>query len=118
MDSPPFTEAFDQAALADNTMEIIELQGGKIALVKRFGKIYALDNTCPHLGGSLGRGTLKDNSVICPMHHWTYDLSTGKCINGVPDEKVSTYETKVENGKIWSNCPAQKVNNFITPKRL
>ena len=81
-------------------MEIVEIHGRKIALVKRFGKIYALDNTCPHLGGSLGRGTIKDNCVICPLHHWTFDLATGKCVNGIPDEKVAIYEIKVENGKI------------------
>ena len=98
--NPSFHAVLDESSLADNSMEIIELLGRKIALIKRFGKIYALDNTCPHLGGSLGRGTLKDNSVICPMHHWTFDLLTGRCLNGIPDEKVAIYETKVENGKI------------------
>jgi nitrite reductase/ring-hydroxylating ferredoxin subunit len=81
-------------------MEIVDHQGNKIAIIKRFGKIYALDNICPHLGGSLGRGTLKDNCVICPLHHWAFDLATGKCVDGIPDEKVGLYETKVENGKI------------------
>jgi nitrite reductase/ring-hydroxylating ferredoxin subunit len=101
MDASPFYEVFDEAALADNTMEVIEIQGRKIALIKRFGKIYALGNTCPHLGGSLGRGTLQGNSVICPLHHWTFDLGTGRAIVGVADEKTPVYETKVENGKIF-----------------
>ena len=97
---PSFHAVLDESSLADNTMEIIEVLGKKIALIKRFGKIYAIDNTCPHLGGSLGRGTLKDNSVICPLHLWTFDLATGKCVDGIPDEKISTYETKIQDGKI------------------
>ncbi len=87
-------------------MEIVEVQGRRIALIKRFGKIYALDNTCPHLGGSLGRGTLKGVAVICPLHHWTFDLATGGVVEGVPDEGVAVYEVKVENGKIWVNYPS------------
>ena len=99
-DSPTFLPVLDEASLADNSMEIIEVGGKKLVLAKRFGKIYALNNTCPHLGGPLGRGTLRDNTVICPLHHWSFDLESGGCLNGIPDEKVAVYETKVENGKI------------------
>ena len=95
-----FHEVFNDSALLNNSMEIVEVSGRKVVLVKSASKIYALDNTCPHLGGSLGRGTLKNGTVICPLHHWTFDLSSGKCLNGVPDEKVAAYEVKVENGKI------------------
>ncbi len=97
---PSFYPVLDEPAPADNSMEIVEVQGQRIVLIKRFGKIYALDNTCPHLGGSLGRGALKDNTVICPLHHWTFDLSTGRAVEGVPDERVAVYEVKAENGKI------------------
>ena len=102
---PSFRPVLDESVLADNSMEIIEIEGQKIVLIKRNGKIHALDNTCPHLGGSLGRGTLKANTVICPLHHWTFDLGTGKAVMGVPDEKVATYETRVENGKILIKVP-------------
>ena len=98
---PFFYPVLDESQLAENSMEIVDLQGQKIVLIKRNGKIHALDNTCPHLGGSLGRGTLKANTVICPLHHWTFELETGKAVMGVPDEKVATYETRIENGKIF-----------------
>ena len=42
-----------------------------------------------------------DETVICPLHHWTFDLKTGRAVLGVPDEKVAVYETKVENGEIF-----------------
>jgi nitrite reductase/ring-hydroxylating ferredoxin subunit len=91
----------DEATLADNSMEIVDVEGQKAVLIKRFGKIYALNNTCPHLGGSLGRGTLQGNTLICPLHHWTFDLTSGKCVSGVADEKLAVYEVKVEDGKIY-----------------
>ena len=99
-DESSFRPTLDETALVDNSMEIIEVEGRKIVLAKRSGKIHAFDNTCPHLGGSLGRGTLQEDHVICPLHHWTFDLSTGKCVSGLPDEKVAVHETRVENGKI------------------
>jgi len=100
-----FYPLFDEAALADNNMEIVEVQGQKVVLVKHQGQIHALQNVCPHLGGSLGRGTLKANCIVCPLHHWSFDLKTGKSVEGVPDEKVSVYETKVENNKIFIKFP-------------
>lgn len=105
MDSPqpslPFHETIDEGALPPGGMEIVEVQGRKILLARSGGSIYALDNTCPHLGGSLGRGILKDHCVICPLHHWTFDLETGKAVVGVPDEKVPTYPVRIEKGRIW-----------------
>lgn len=97
---PFFCPTLDETSLADNSMEIVEVQGRRIVLVKRSGMVHAFDNTCPHLGGSLGRGTFQGNAVACPLHHWTFDLTTGKCVSGLPDEKITLYETRVENGKI------------------
>jgi nitrite reductase (NADH) small subunit len=99
-ESLSFQPVFDEIALTDNSMEIIETQGRKIVLAKRGGKIHAFENNCPHLGGPLGRGTLQGNTVVCPLHHWTFDLASGKCVSGLPDEKIAVYETQVENGKI------------------
>ena len=96
-----FYPALDESALADNSMEIVEVQERRVVLIKRLGKIHALDNTCPHLGGSLGRGTLQGNIVICPLHHWAFDLASGQCVNGIPNEKIAVHETKIEDDKIW-----------------
>src|SRR5262245_20356420 len=41
------------------------------------GTFYACDNLCPHAGGSLGRGDVHDGCVVCPVHHWPWDLRTG-----------------------------------------
>jgi nitrite reductase (NADH) small subunit len=104
LDSPdptaPFLEVLEEAALPPGRMEMLEIRDRKIVLINRSGRIHALDNTCPHLGGSLGRGTLEDNCIICPLHHWSFDLETGKVVVGVPDERVATYPVKVEKGRI------------------
>jgi nitrite reductase/ring-hydroxylating ferredoxin subunit len=108
-DSPSsFYEALDETSLADNSMEIVKIQGRKIAIAKRYGKIYAIDNECPHVGGALGWGTFYGNSVVCPLHQWTFDLTTGKATKGISGDRVAVYEVKVENGKIWVKFPASQ----------
>ena len=100
-----FFAVMETEALPDNSMEIVEIEGQRIALIRRYGRIFAIHNTCPHLGGSLGLGTVKGNTIICPLHHWSFDIASGKVVDGVPDEKVPVYEVKVEEGKIWVKYP-------------
>ena len=40
----------------------------------RDGNVGVLDATCPHLGANLAHGgTVRDNCVVCPYHHWSFD---------------------------------------------
>ena len=43
-------------------------------------EIYAFDNRCPHRGGSIGNGTMKNGIISCPWHKWKFDSKTGKAI--------------------------------------
>jgi len=103
MDSPAseFQEAASEQELFQNRMMVVELSGRKIALIYSNFKAYAIDNACTHLGGSLGMGTLKGQTVVCPLHHWSYNFTSGRIVDGISDEKVKTYETKIENGKVF-----------------
>ena len=56
--------------------------GQEILLVNIQNTYYAIANKCPHLGGSLYDGNLENNKVICPRHGSTFDLRTGKNIQG------------------------------------
>lgn len=50
------------------------------ALANVDGTIYALDNNCPHNGGPLGKGILRETQIVCPWHGWTWDARTGQNI--------------------------------------
>ena len=51
---------------------------------------FAIDDTCPHQGASLGEGTYFEGRVICPMHNWVFDVRTGECVH-VPGVGVACY---------------------------
>lgn len=74
--------------------------GKPIALLNNDGVFQAIDNTCPHRGGSLSDGKIKDNCIVCPLHQWTFNLATGENIRN-PKVKLHVYQIKVEGDAIW-----------------
>ncbi len=59
----------------------VTIAGRRIALFRTRGGWYALDNTCPHMGGPLADGIVAERSVICPLHERSFDLASGAALN-------------------------------------
>ena len=76
------------------------IPGKPIALFNNNGIFQAIDHTCPHKGGPLAEGTLKDNCVVCPWHQWTFNLATGENIRN-PNVKINVYPAKVTGDAVW-----------------
>lgn len=74
-------------------------RGVTVAVFRQGDRLYALDDTCPHRGGPLGKGDLEDGCVACPLHGWAFSLETG-AMRGNPQVKVDCYQVKVEDGQI------------------
>jgi nitrite reductase/ring-hydroxylating ferredoxin subunit len=43
------------------------------------GQLRVADAACPHRGGPLAKGILRDGSITCPWHWYCFDLQTGRC---------------------------------------
>jgi nitrite reductase/ring-hydroxylating ferredoxin subunit len=41
------------------------------------GRVFALDNRCPHMGFPLERGSDEDGILTCHWHHARFDLESG-----------------------------------------
>jgi nitrite reductase/ring-hydroxylating ferredoxin subunit len=61
----------------------VKVEDRKILLAKVDGKIYALDNKCPHLGMPIAKGKVCDGAITCPWHGATYSLATGENLKWV-----------------------------------
>ena len=70
------------------------------------GKIYAVDNRCPHMGFPLSRGTLKDGLLICHWHHARFELSSGGTFDPWADN-VASYPIKVMKDEVWVSTEAK-----------
>lgn len=91
---------------AGNKMKI-SLEGKEILLANIQDTYYAIDNTCPHMGGSLAEGRLEDSNIVCPRHGSVFDVKTGKAVKSgklflinVKVHDVHSYPVQVEGTDI------------------
>ncbi len=67
--------------LQPNTMLKVHLNGKDVLLVNCEGAFYALNNRCPHMGGSLANGKLEGHTVTCPRHGTQIDVRNGSVLS-------------------------------------
>jgi nitrite reductase (NADH) small subunit/3-phenylpropionate/trans-cinnamate dioxygenase ferredoxin subunit len=78
----------------------VEINGKEIAVFNIGGHFYAIDDMCPHRGGSLSEGSCEEKVVACPWHGWQYDVTTGSCLTN-PSVQQQTYEVKVQGNDLF-----------------
>ena len=74
----------------------------RIAVYKHEDKLYAVHNVCKHQGGPLGEGKILDGCITCPWHGYQYLPHNGQSPPPFT-EKVSTYDVRVNEGKVFIN---------------
>jgi nitrite reductase (NADH) small subunit len=80
---------------------VVSLSDGReIALFNVEGKIYALDNACPHMGGPLGEGEIEGSIVTCPWHGWQFEIESGACVN-VPGDDATSLPLEICDGIVY-----------------
>lgn len=65
--------------LQEGAGKALTVNGAEIAVFRRGDQLYALQNRCPHAGGSLADGVVDGDEVICPLHGYRFDIRTGAC---------------------------------------
>jgi nitrite reductase (NADH) small subunit len=79
---------------------LFEWEGRQIAVFSAGeGRYYAIDDTCLHAGGPLHEGGLIGTSVVCPWHHWEFDLEDGSCSLN-PFHKLAVYRVREREGEV------------------
>ena len=84
-------------------------QGGEMRTVKCHGhalvvgrdadgRVFALDNRCPHEGYPLATGTLQGNALTCCWHNWKFDVRDGECVLG--GEAVRRFDVRESDGVV------------------
>ena len=81
------------------------------------GGVAAIEDACPHAGAPLSDGHLEPGgcsgedpdtggTVVCPLHAWRFDVTTGGWCDGPAGKiKVAVYPVKVEDGRVWVDVP-------------
>jgi sulfoxide reductase heme-binding subunit YedZ len=88
--------------IEDSRAKIFCIDKERIAVYRHENKLFAVHNVCKHQGGPLGEGKILDGCITCPWHGYQYLPHNGQSPPPFK-EKVSTYDIKVIDNKVWLN---------------
>ena len=102
MDMPTsdFVRACSLAELKAKGRLVLHGRHSPILVVYDGGRVFALDNRCPHMGFPLDRGSVEDGILTCHWHHARFDLASG-CTFDLWADDVPTCPVEVRDGEVW-----------------
>ena len=68
----------------------VTVDGVSVAVFRRGDRLCAIENVCPHAGASLADGVLDGDEVLCPLHGFRFNVTTGACATD-PILRVKTF---------------------------
>jgi nitrite reductase/ring-hydroxylating ferredoxin subunit/uncharacterized membrane protein len=84
-----------------NQMQLIHVDGKRIAIGKTEAGYVAFDDRCCHKGGSLAAGVMICETVQCPWHGSQFNVRTGDVLAGPAKDNIKTYQVTEKEGKLF-----------------
>lgn len=78
----------------------VEAAGTDVLLLRQGRRVYALGETCPHLGGPLAEGEVRDGGIVCPWHGSRFALEDGRVLDGPATAPTPCFATRVRKGQV------------------
>jgi ferredoxin-nitrite reductase len=95
----PANVSFSGGEIAEGVGKLVRLKGDEMAVFKSNGKLYGVQNICPHEGGQLCNGWIDRGEVVCPLHGYKFDLKTGACSTD-PTLRVKVFHLVAEGEQV------------------
>jgi nitrite reductase/ring-hydroxylating ferredoxin subunit len=111
-----WTKVLPLDSLAPGTRQVVKVGKRNILLLNEEGKLYAVDNVCPHAKLPLKKGKITpDGSIVCPWHRSAFDLCSGEVKDWIPwppvvgkamgliakPKPLPIFPVRIEEGSIW-----------------
>src|SRR5262245_19985512 len=78
---------------------VAQTAGHTVAIFLHEGRIFAVDNRCPHMGFPLDRGTCHDGILTCHWYHARFDLASGGTFDLWADD-LPVYPVEVQGDQV------------------
>jgi len=99
-----YVKAAELAEFSSGRPKRVLIEDTLVALFFIKGQFYAVQNECPHQHYSnLHEGILNGLELTCPMHGWTFDLSTGQAMVG--GGRLKRFGVKVVGNDVLVEAP-------------
>lgn len=95
-----------------NRATTVQIGAKKICIAHSKEGLFAVNDRCPHNGASLARGYCSgENSIVCPLHRYHFDLRTGRAKSGIADV-VETYPLDIRLDGVYIGLTERVWNLF------
>jgi nitrite reductase/ring-hydroxylating ferredoxin subunit/uncharacterized membrane protein len=95
-----FTPLLADSDLPEGRLKRVLYKETPLVLVRRGDRVFALAETCAHLGGPLAEGKLEGDTVVCPWHASRFALESGEVVDGPSAFPQPRLRTRIRNGQI------------------
>ena len=85
---------------------IIRHNGRRYAVFDVDGQLEVTDAACPHNGGPLARGVVRDGVVTCPWHWYRFELRSGRCLTAA-GYCLRKYPVISRDGRNYAELPGE-----------
>lgn len=86
----------------------VVIDGTPVLLIYLDGKVFAIQDHCPHMGASLAKGSILDQQVKCRLHGASFDVNTGEVMEKphigpikMPTKHAKTFPTIIREGIVY-----------------
>jgi len=70
-----------------------------VLVVSHDGRVYAIEDRCPHMGFPLRDGTCENGLLTCHWHHARFDLESGCTLDPWADD-AQAFDVRIEDDKV------------------
>jgi len=95
----------------------VRVAGHSLALFFHDGRVFAVDNRCPHMGFPLHRGSVRDGILTCHWHHARFDLESGGTFDQFADE-ARVFPVEIRDGEVWVDLATREDSLAHRRRRL
>jgi nitrite reductase (NADH) small subunit len=92
------------------------VNGRMVAVFLTGGEYFAISDTCPHMGASLGSGAVEGQAVSCPWHAWRFSMKDGSWLDA-PNSKLRAdcFAVRVVDDEIQVLVPDPPPRGSVAP---
>jgi nitrite reductase/ring-hydroxylating ferredoxin subunit/uncharacterized membrane protein len=102
-----WTAVLPVASLPDATPTKASLGATALVVVRRGDVVWALKDSCSHIGGPLSEGTLDGDSIVCPWHQSTFHLADGAVRHGPAQTRQVAYNARINGDQVEVTGPME-----------
>jgi len=94
---PAWHKVCPVADLAMDGITYRDCDGRNLYIYRDQEKLHVYDSRCPHQVTNIPHLALEGTRLSCPKHHWTFDVTTGECVE-IGNQPLREFEHKIEDG--------------------